>query len=141
MRIKPVSLVTAAALAAMVLTQSLVIGAAEIKVLCSNGIREVIRDLIPQFEKATGNKVAVTFGLSAALKRQIDGGEPFDLAILTPPLIDDLVKRGTVAADARIVLVLTGAGFKYDPPALPAPVDLTGSEDDIVAAVLRAVGG
>jgi threonine synthase len=48
--------------------------------------------------------------------------------------------RGAVAADARVVLVLTGAGFKYDPPALPAPVDLTGSEDDIVAAVRRAVG-
>jgi threonine synthase len=48
--------------------------------------------------------------------------------------------RGAVAADARVVLVLTGAGFKYDPPPLPAPVDLTGSEDDIVAAVRRAVG-
>ena len=108
MSIKPVRLVMTAALAAMVLTQSLVTGATEIKVLCSNGIREVMRDLIPQFEKATGNKVAVTFGLSAALKRQIDGGEPFDLAILTPSLIDDLVKRGTVAADSRTTLARSG---------------------------------
>jgi hypothetical protein len=38
------------------------------------------------------------------------------------------------------VLVLTGAGFKYDPPALPAPVDLTGAEEDIVTAVRTAVG-
>src|SRR5580765_6498241 len=48
--------------------------------------------------------------------------------------------RGAVSADARVVLVLTGAGFKYDPPPLPAPIDLTGSEDNIVAAVRRAVG-
>src|SRR4051812_33217538 len=108
MRIKPVSFVMTAALAAMVLTQSLVTGATEIKVLCSNGIREVMRDLIPQFEKATGNTVAVTFGLSAALKRQIDGGESFDLAILTPTLIDDLVKRGTVAGDSRTILARSG---------------------------------
>ena len=108
MHIKPVSLVMTAALAAMVLTQSLVTGATEIKVLCSNGIREVMKDLIPQFEKATGNTVAVTFGLSAALKRQIDGGESFDLAILTPTLIDDLVKRGTVAADSRTTLARSG---------------------------------
>jgi threonine synthase len=47
---------------------------------------------------------------------------------------------GAVAADARVVLVLTGAGFKYDPPALPAPVDLTGAEGDIVTAVRKAVG-
>jgi len=46
---------------------------------------------------------------------------------------------GAVAADARVVLVLTGAGFKYDPPGLPPPIDLTGTEDDIVAAVRTAV--
>src|SRR5438876_246081 len=48
--------------------------------------------------------------------------------------------RGAVAADARIVLVLTGAGIKYDPPPLPAAVDLAGSDDAIVAAVRRALG-
>jgi threonine synthase len=47
---------------------------------------------------------------------------------------------GAVAADARIVLVLTGAGIKYEPPALPAPVDLAGTEEEVLAAVRRAVG-
>ena len=49
-------------------------------------------------------------------------------------------ERGEVTAGARIMLVLTGAGIKNDPPALPAPTDLAGTEDEIVAAVLRAVG-
>jgi threonine synthase len=47
--------------------------------------------------------------------------------------------RGEVMADARIVLMLTGAGIKYDPPDLPAPVDLEGSDEAIVARIRRAV--
>jgi hypothetical protein len=42
-------------------------------------------------------------------------------------------------ADARVVLMLTGAGIKYDPPDLPAPVDLEGSDEAIVARIRRAV--
>ena len=49
-------------------------------------------------------------------------------------------ERGAVAADARVVLVLTGAGIKYDPPPLPPAVDLTGADEEIVAAVRRALG-
>src|SRR5437763_4044581 len=48
--------------------------------------------------------------------------------------------RGAVAADARVVLVLTGAGIKYDPPPLAPAVDLTGADEEIVAAVRRALG-
>ena len=40
--------------------------AAEIKVLCSNGLREVLSELRPDFEKASGHKLVVTFGLAAA---------------------------------------------------------------------------
>jgi threonine synthase len=54
--------------------------------------------------------------------------------------LESMKEHGSVTTDARVVLVLTGAGFKYDPPALPAPVDLTGTEDDIVTAVREAVG-
>jgi threonine synthase len=53
--------------------------------------------------------------------------------------LEIMIAQGAVGADARLVLVLTGAGFKYDPPAFPEPVDLTGSEDEIVAAVRRAI--
>jgi threonine synthase len=50
-----------------------------------------------------------------------------------------LKDRGEITVEARIVLVLTGTGIKYDPPALPLPIDLTGSDDDIAAQVKRAV--
>jgi molybdate transport system substrate-binding protein len=92
----------------IVLTQSSVASAAEIKVLCSNGIQAVVEELVPQFEQATRHKVVVTYGLAAALKRRIEAGEPFDLAVLTPPLIDDLVKQGKIAGDTRTVLARAG---------------------------------
>jgi threonine synthase len=45
----------------------------------------------------------------------------------------------TVTRDAEIVMVFTGAGIKYDPPTLPAPVDLAGSDTEIVEQVRRAI--
>jgi threonine synthase len=48
--------------------------------------------------------------------------------------------RGEVTADARTLLVLTGAGIKYAPPELPPPTDLTGGDEEVRAQVRRALG-
>ena len=48
--------------------------------------------------------------------------------------------RGDVARDAEVMLVFTGIGFKYDPPPLAPPIDLAGSDEEILAQVRRAVG-
>jgi len=85
--------------------------AAEIQVLCSNGLKAVMEDLAPQFEKATGHKVVVKFGLAAGFKQQIESGTAFDVAVLTPPMIDDLIKQGRMAADSRAVIARTGLGI------------------------------
>ena len=81
---------------------------AEIKVLCSTGLKAVMEDLVPQFERATRHKVVVQYGVSAALKQQIERGEPFDLAVLTPQLMDDLIKQGKIAAATRTSIARTG---------------------------------
>ena len=47
--------------------------------------------------------------------------------------------QGVVTREAEIVMVFTGAGIKYDPPPLPAAVDLVGSDEAIVDQVRRAV--
>jgi molybdate transport system substrate-binding protein len=79
-----------------------------ITVLSSNGLRAVIQELAPQFEKATGNPVAISFSVAAELKKRIEGGESFDLAILTPAVIDDLIKQGKVVAASRTAIARTG---------------------------------
>jgi len=87
------------------------IRAAEIKILASNGVREALQELAPAFERATGNKLVITFGLAAALKRQIEAGEAFDLAILTSSGIDDLAKQGKVDAASRASIARSGVGI------------------------------
>ena len=59
-------------------------GETTLTVLCSNGLKAVAEELLPQFERATKHKVVVRYGLAAALKQQIERGEPFDVAFVTP---------------------------------------------------------
>lgn len=85
--------------------------AAEIKLFCSDGLKAVAEALIPQFEKATSNKVTPTFNLASVLKQRIEGGEAFDLAILTPAALDDLIKTGKIVASSRTVIARSGLGL------------------------------
>ncbi|PYN40588.1 MAG: threonine synthase [Candidatus Rokuibacteriota bacterium] len=52
----------------------------------------------------------------------------------------ELKERGEAPRDAEILLILTGAGLKYEPPPLAAPTDLAGTEEEILARVRRVAG-
>jgi molybdate transport system substrate-binding protein len=82
--------------------------AAEIKVLASNGARGAVVELGRQFQDAAGHKLVMDFDVVAPLKRRIDAGETFDLVILSPVAIDDLIRQGKVAADTRTNFARTG---------------------------------
>lgn len=86
-------------------------GAEEILVLSSVGIKTVVEELEPSFEKASTHDVTAAFGLASALKTRIEGGERFDVAILTPALLDELIAKGLVAADSRTVIARVGLGL------------------------------
>jgi len=82
--------------------------AAEIRVLCSVALKAVAEELFPQFEKATGNKVVAQYALAATHKQKAESGEAFDLIVVTPGMLDDLIKQGKVAADSRSVVARSG---------------------------------
>jgi molybdate transport system substrate-binding protein len=94
-----------------VLLQAVAANADEIRVLSSVGIKAVVDELAPQFEKATKHKVTTVFGLAGAHKTKIEEGEPFDVAILTPPLLDDLIAKGRVSAASKSTIARTGLGL------------------------------
>src|SRR5215472_13906395 len=71
---------------------------APIRAFVSNGVKTVIGDLRPQWEKAAGHPVSFEFGTTAALKQRLEAGEAFDVAVLTSDAIADLVKDGKIAA-------------------------------------------
>ena len=74
----------------------------EIKVFSSVAMHAVVEDLAARFQRDTGHRVIATFGVAATLKGRIESGESFDLAILTPAQLDDLM-RGTDRARAKRV--------------------------------------
>jgi molybdate transport system substrate-binding protein len=96
-------------LAALLVTMT-VAYAAEITVLSSNGVKSVVSELVPQFEKATGNKLNISYGASNLLVKQIDAGTAFDVVIVTPALINDLVKQGKVVDGSAVNIARTGIG-------------------------------
>ena len=69
-----------------------------------------MRELCTQFERVTGHKVALRFEVNAELKRKIDAGETFDVAVLNPPVIDQLTKSGKIVAGSRADIGRAGLG-------------------------------
>jgi molybdate transport system substrate-binding protein len=49
--------------------------AAEIKVLASGATKEVIGEVLPAFEKASGHKVTIAFTGTANIKKRVAAGE------------------------------------------------------------------
>jgi molybdate transport system substrate-binding protein len=94
----------------ILLAQGVALEAAEVKVLCASAMRSVMKELGPRFEGTTGHKLVIQFDVVGALKRQIDAGEGFDVAILTTPLINDAVKEGKIAAGTRADVARSGLG-------------------------------
>lgn len=84
--------------------------AAEIKVLSGNGARNAIAELVAQFERATGHTAAIRFEVNPQVQRKILEGEAFDVAILNPPVLDELIRRGKVVAGTRAVIGRSGIG-------------------------------
>jgi molybdate transport system substrate-binding protein len=82
--------------------------AADIKVLCALGMKEVIDDLGPKFERASGHKLAVRFGTLGEVVKLVQGGELADVVIVPRQGLDTLVKEGKASADAVATLATSG---------------------------------
>ena len=57
----------------------------EIKVLSSIATREAYLELVPQFENATGHKVATTWSGTTAIMQKMAAGEIYDLVMISTP--------------------------------------------------------
>jgi molybdate transport system substrate-binding protein len=84
--------------------------AAEVKVLTAGAFKQVVLALVPEFERQTGNKVIVDNDTAGGLKKRIADGETFDLAVITPAVIDDLTNAGKIAAGSHVNLASVGIG-------------------------------
>src|SRR5262245_12656593 len=83
---------------------------ADIKVLTAGAMRGVLDSMLPQFEKDTGHRVSIDNATAGALAKRIEGGEAFDVAIITPKVIDSLIEKGKIAPGSRVDVAKVGMG-------------------------------
>jgi molybdate transport system substrate-binding protein len=98
-------------------------GAAEVRVMISGGLTAAYKELVPEFERLTGNKVLTAYGPSMgttanAIPIRLERGEPVDVLIMVGYALGDLVKQGKVVADSRVDLTksLIGIAVKSGAP-------------------------
>jgi molybdate transport system substrate-binding protein len=96
--------------AALVGAQAGTTSAAEIKVLATHAVQEIMEALGPQFEKASGHKLVFGYDPSAAVRRQIEQGAAFDVAIITRAALEDLAKKGKLQAATIADIGKSGLG-------------------------------
>jgi molybdate transport system substrate-binding protein len=105
------------------------------KVLCTNGVKTLLLDLMPKFERDSGSKPAITWGSAAALVKELESGAGGDLAILTAEAVDDLIKKGTIVAGSRVDLARSGIGLAVRKGAKKPDI---GSPEALKSALLAA---
>jgi len=84
--------------------------AAEIKVLSTQATQEAYLELVAQFEKATGHKVATVFTGTVNVQKRLADGEAYDLIIMAGPAIDDQIGLGKAVAGSRVDFAKSGTG-------------------------------
>jgi len=117
---KPISRRSFAGAAALVLACALITFAQApapgIKVVTSGAFTAAYQELVPQYERATHNKILTEFGPSMgtthnAIPVRLERGEEIDVVIMAAPALADLIKQGKVLADSRVDLVQSKIGM------------------------------
>src|SRR5947207_11319610 len=108
---------------------------AELKVMASAGMKEVVTDLVPAFEKASGHKVTIIWAGNENILSRIRGGEMVDLVIMAGSNLDKLIAEGKLVGASRADIAKSGVGVAIR-AGLPKP-DIS-STAALTEAVLAA---
>ena len=88
----------------------------EIKVVTSGAFTAAYLELVPEYERASHDKLVTEFGPSMgtthnAIPVRLGRGEAIDVVIMAAPALDDLTKQGKIRADSRVDLVQSKIGM------------------------------
>jgi len=97
----------------------------EIRVLSTQATEEAYRELVPQFEKASGHKVTTVFTGTLDANKRLAAGETYDLLIMSAPSIDEHIKAGKVVPGSRVDLAKSGVGVGVKGGALKPDISTT----------------
>jgi molybdate transport system substrate-binding protein len=71
-------------------------GAAEVKAMITTAMKAAVDELLPPFERASGNKVIVSYDPSGRLGKRLRDGEFADIILLASDPLDKLIAEGKV---------------------------------------------
>jgi molybdate transport system substrate-binding protein len=92
-----------------------VVYAADIQVITSGAFAQALKELAPEYEKQSTNKVIISFGSSMgaapdSIPSRLSKGEQFDVLILAAPALDTFMKEGVLRPGTRVDLVASVMG-------------------------------
>jgi molybdate transport system substrate-binding protein len=92
--------------------------AIDLSVYSSIGVRSAAEELLREFEKQNGSRLAVTWGTAPMLVARIEAGERADVLILSRAGIDTLRKQGKILSGTDVTLAWSGVAMavKADAP-------------------------
>jgi molybdate transport system substrate-binding protein len=67
-----------------------------IRLFAAVAVRPALLGLASRFEATTGSGVELEFDLNPAVKKRIEAGEPFDVVVINPHMVEDLVAAAKV---------------------------------------------
>ena len=71
----------------------------------------ILGEEVPEFERASGNKVEITYDPAKRMMARIRGGESADVAIIGSGAIDELAKDGLISAGTCVELACSSDGM------------------------------
>ena len=109
--------------------------AAEIKVFSTVGVKSVLEELVPKFEKASGHKLTITWSTAALLAKRVQAGEMADALILIKGNVETLLKDGKIApgTDTLFAKSIFAVGVKAGAPK-PDISTLRRAQESLLAA-------
>jgi len=109
--------------------------AAELKVIAGGSMTAVLNELGPQFERASGHKVAVQFGSTPQLIKLAASDTPFDLGVVPVEVFKDAGARERFATGPTIDIARVGYGVAIR---AGAPKPDIGSAEALKQTLLKA---
>jgi len=74
-------------------------------------MKSLMVDVVPLFERTNGTKAEIRFALTSVLKKEIEDGAAFDIALLPRPELDALVEAGKIAAGTPTDITRSAVGL------------------------------
>src|ERR1700744_750167 len=106
-----------------------------LKLLSSMATRELLNELVAQYELATGQPVKAEAAGGVDVAKRVRAGEAVDVVVLSNTAIDSLIAAGSLLPDSRVDLVKSGVSMAVRAGATRPDI---GSEEAVKRAVLNA---